>query len=212
MPAASTRTATSTRVALRAWRRALVTASCASRNTAAATAGGTEPASPATRTTTVGASVRSRVARSARPGVGARSGESAARRTPTIARISRSVRDASPSIARRTFAVASGSVAATVAPAWAWIAIAETWWATVSWRSRASCSRSSRRTRSSSRAREAARHRSAIPSVAVMTATAMPPTRSPGVGVDDTKVRSVPIATRAPPPIIALPEPQRNTA
>ena len=107
------RTATSTRVASRAWRRAFVTASCAIRNTAAATVGGTESTSPSSRTATAGppASVaRKRLQVGESRGRRQVGPHPTVRSTPTIARISRRVRDASPSIVRSTSAVASGSV------------------------------------------------------------------------------------------------------
>ena len=81
---------------------------------------------------------------------------------------------------------------ATADPACAWIAMAETWWATVSCRSRASCSRSTSRAWSSSRARALLRHRSAMPSAPVATTTAMPPMMSAARGRRRQTVISIP--------------------
>ena len=206
---------TSTRVAWRAWRRALVIASWAIRKTVAATAGATAATSPSTRTSTTRSPFGCASRRSSSiPGVGIRSttasAPSSCRRTRTIARISSSVRDASPSMTRSTAAAAAGSSGATAVPACAWIAIAETWWATVSCRSRASCSRSSRRMRSSSRARALARQRNVRPRVLVATSTARPPMTSPAVGFVVTKVRAVPASRIAPPITIARPCPSAS--
>ena len=77
-----------------------------------------------------------------RPAAGRGPASSPWRRAPTIARISASVRDASCSMTASASSAAAGSVAPTTRPAWARMAMAETWWATVSWSSRASCSRS----------------------------------------------------------------------
>ena len=63
---------------------------------------------------------------SATPRCGTSSGPSPSLSTATIVRISASVRDASSSIKLEPRTALSGRVAATVSPACAWIAIAET--------------------------------------------------------------------------------------
>ena len=59
-----------------------------------------------------------------------------------MARSSVRVRVAASSMTARASTARSGWEAAMARPAWAWMAMPETWWATVSWSSRASCSRS----------------------------------------------------------------------
>ena len=59
-----------------------------------------------------------------------------------MARSSVRVRVAASSMMARASTARSGWEAAMARPAWAWMAMPETWWATVSWSSRASCSRS----------------------------------------------------------------------
>ena len=61
------------------------------------------------------------------PGCGASDASSPSRSAPTMRRISVKARDASSSMIRSASTAASGSVAATTRPAWARIAMAETW-------------------------------------------------------------------------------------
>src|SRR4051812_35519549 len=157
LPSPST-TRISTREAFRACRRAFVSASCASRYTAASTWSGSSSRSPGTSTSTTGTgSRRARDTRSATPGWGVYSAGAPSRSTRTIARISASVRDASPSMTESASSAASGRCPANVRPACACTAIAETWWATVSCSSRARPTRSWPRTWSSARRRLSAR-------------------------------------------------------
>ena len=91
-----------------------------------------------------------------------------------MSRISARVREASDSMTRRASIAASGRASAVTRPACAWITIAETWWATVSCSSRASCSRSRIFTWSSSRARELDWYRTARPRSAGASRNGMP--------------------------------------
>ena len=99
-------------------------------------------------------------------------------------RISARVRDASASITASARTAAEGSVAATARPACAWIAMADTWWATVSCSSRASSPRSCVRTCWTSRWWATARQRIAAPRANDATTTVVPPTTSPRLPLD----------------------------
>src|SRR5919106_848526 len=208
-------TRTSTRVALRAWRRALVTASCAIRNTAASTAAGSVARSPESPTSTrgpAGGPPPASRSRSATPVCGAYSTGSWLRSMRTMARISASVREASASITWRAASDAWGLEGASARPACAWIAIAETWWATVSWSSRASSTRSSTFACSRRRVRAPCCERAITPSAIALVSTAVPPIRS-ATPVQLTKNPSVAaVRIMASPSTASRPEPQRNRA
>src|SRR4029450_1164586 len=123
LPAPST-TRISTREALRACRRALVSASCASRYTAVSTWSGSSSRSPGSSTSTTGTgSRRARDIRSATPCWGAYSAGAPSRSTRTIARISARGRDASPSRPASPSSPASGRCLAIARPACACTAI-----------------------------------------------------------------------------------------
>ena len=128
-----------------------------------------------------------------------------------MARISASVRDASTSITSSASSDESGLVAASARPAWAWMAIAETWWATVSCSSRASWTRSSVFTCSSRRCRAPCWVRTDRPRAKELNRTAVPPIAS-ARPVQLTKIPSV-AATRmiARPAGASRPEPHRNS-
>lgn len=130
----------------------------------------------------------------------------------TMVRMSASVREASSAIRRRASVAASGLVAAVASPAWAHTAIAETWWATVSCRSRASRSRSSSFTWSSSRARALARNRNAAPSARSATSTAVAPAMSAGGAWLVASVTTVAAATIGMPSFRSRGVPQRASA
>ena len=200
------------RDAPRACRRAFVTDSCAIRYTADATVGGMLAVSPSTRTCTRGlSSVLASCSISARTRLGARSGASPWRSTRTIERISARVVDASASITRRASVAASGFDSATANPACARMAIADTWWATVSCRSRASISRSMSRAPSNSRSLARARKRRTSPSITTTAKKATSPMRSPKpvpVNADTIGLAS----TMADPTTRARPLPQRYRA
>ena len=113
------------------------------------------------------------------PGWGAKSAGAWLRSTRTIVRISARVRDASSSITLNALSADDGSGRRSARPACAWMAIAETWCATVSCSSRASWTRSSVFTCSSWRSRAPCCERTATPIAIEVRSTARPPIASP---------------------------------
>ncbi len=129
-----------------------------------------------------------------------------------MARISSSVRAPSSSIPSSAATAADGSVPASTRPAWAMITMADTWWATVSCSSRASCSRSRERTCSNCRSRAVTRNRTAAPTTPGSSPKTKPTTAST-TGVPPVAAHSAHAATIvAPPSTISRPDPHRGSA
>ena len=105
-----------------------------------------------------------------------------------------------------------GLVAASARPAWAWIAMAETWWATVSCSSRASRTRSSDFACSSLRSRALSCERTAQPRAKAAIRTATPPIASPTPGQLTNSDRVAGTRMIARPVTASRPDPQRKSA